>query len=88
MGAAALEGIGAPALLTPAAGPAAGGQAKGGRAGCVPKLAGMPGTELEHNFLGSAGSRERQREGLRRRHGGPKGLPGHSYQARWMHKSR
>ena len=48
-------------------------QAKGGRAGCVPKLAGMPGTELEHNFLDRAGSQERQREGLRRSHGGQRG---------------
>ena len=82
MGAAASEGIGAPALLAPAAGPAAGGQAKGGRAGCVPKLAGMLGKELEHNFLGSTGAQERPWQRPQRSMGGHRGLQGHFGRAR------
>ena len=77
VGVAAPEGIGAPALLTPARRAGNRSQAKGGRAGCVPKLAGMLGMDLEHNFLGSTGAQERPWQRPRRSMGGHRGLQGH-----------
>ena len=67
----------APALLTPACSAGNRSQAKGERAGCVPKLAGMLGKELEHNFLGSTGAQERPWQRPQRSMGGHRGLQGH-----------